>query len=66
MKLDVRTMDGKVRPTISGPLAVYVKQLVNTGLYGATPTEVVRNLVREGLQKAAAAKLLDIQRFNTK
>ena len=64
--MDIRSMDGKVRPTISGPLAIYVRQLVTTGLYGGTATEVVRNLVREGLQKAAAADLLELQKFNGK
>jgi hypothetical protein len=56
--------DGKVRPTISGPLAWYVRDLLNTGLYGDRATEVVRTLIREGIQKAATAKLIALRKFD--
>lgn len=64
--MDIRSLDGSLRPTIRGQMAKYVRQLVDTGLYGATPTEVIRNLIRDGLQKAAAANILDVQRSKTK
>ena len=56
-------MDGKVRPTISGPLAGYIRELVHTGLYGSTPSEVVRTFVREGLLQAASAGLLSCDQW---
>ena len=63
---DIRSMDGKIRPTIGGPLAVYIRDLLNTGLYGDRETEVVRSLIREGIQRAATAKLIPLRRFDDK
>lgn len=64
MAVDIRNMDGKIRPTISGPLAHYIRDLLNTGLYGDRETEVVRTLVREGIQKAATSKLIQLRKFD--
>ncbi len=63
---DIRSLDGKVRPTISGPLAYYIRELLRTGLYGGSPSEVVRTLVREGIIKAASGKLVELKEFPTR
>lgn len=60
----VHRYDGKVRPTIGGPLAVYIRDLLATGLYGNRETDVVRSLVREGIIRAMPniIKLRDFSR----
>lgn len=59
--MDIRSMDGKVRPTISGPLAGYIRDLLSTGLYGNSASEVVQTLVREGVQRAVVAGLIGMR-----
>lgn len=59
--MDIRSMDGKVRPTISGPLAGYIRDLLATGLYGNSTSEVVRMLVREGIQRAVIGGLIGMR-----
>ena len=63
---DIRSLDGKIRPTISGPLAYYIRDLLKTGLYGDRETEVIRSLIREGIQRAATAKLIALRCFDDK
>lgn len=60
---DIRALDGKIRPTISGPLAVYVRDLARTGLYGSRETEVVRALLRNAICGALETKLIPIRNF---
>ncbi len=56
-------IDGKIRPTIRGQLAIYIRDLLATGLYGDRETDVVRTLIREGIQSAAKSKLINLRRF---
>jgi len=60
----VHRHDGKVRPTISGPLAYYIRELHTTGLYGSTPSEVVRTLVREGIERAVVNRMIKLKMFS--
>ena len=63
--MDIRSMDGKVRPTISGPLAYYIRELLKTGIYGDRETDVVRTLVREGILRAATSKMIELRTFDS-
>lgn len=56
-------LDGKIHPTIRGPLRAYVLDLLGTGLYGNTEGDVVRNLVREGVRKAITDKMIACRTF---
>jgi Arc/MetJ-type ribon-helix-helix transcriptional regulator len=63
---DIRSMDGKVRPTISGPMAAYIRDLTKTGLYGNRTTDVARELIRESLCRAVENKILRPRDFSAK
>lgn len=58
VRADVRNLDGRIRPTINGPIAVYVKELTKLGLWGRSPTEVARELVADGIRRLIAEKTL--------
>lgn len=61
--VDISALDGKVRPTISGPLAVYIRELLRTGLYGDRETDVVRTLVGDGIRRAVTKGIIQAKRF---
>jgi Arc/MetJ-type ribon-helix-helix transcriptional regulator len=47
---------------INRQLGEYLAELVKTGLYGSTPTAVVRQLVLQGIQKAISDHHIDVRR----
>lgn len=47
---------------LDAQVAGYIEQLGRTGLYGSTATEVVMTLVLEGLRRAAADGLFEVNR----
>jgi hypothetical protein len=61
---DIRKWDGSIHPTIKGPMAYYVRQLLGTGLYGLNAAEVVRTLLREGIRQAAKDGFVQLKRFD--
>lgn len=63
---DISKWDGKIRPTIGGSLAVYIRMLAGTGLYGLNEAEVVRTLVRDGIQRAIKHGFIDVETFRRK
>jgi len=56
-------LDGKLRPTIRAPLRTYIQDLLATGLYGASESEVVDTLISEGVRAAIASRLIPTRRY---
>ena len=64
---DIRSLDGKIRPTISGPLAHYIRDLLKTGLYGDRETEVVPLTdPRRHSKSSNSGNLIPLRRFDDK
>lgn len=61
---DIRHLDGKVRPTIGGPMAVYIRDLLALGCYGERETSVVRALVQDGICRAIESGLIKPRDFS--
>lgn len=65
IKMTIRNLEGKLRPTIRGALTKYICDLGDTGLFGATPGEVARTLIQESICRHIEGGLIKARRFTT-
>lgn len=51
----------KVQPRISPQMLTYLEDLVRTGFYGKTPTQVAQRLIEEGIMTAIGKQLIKVR-----
>lgn len=52
----------KVQPRLSNVQHLYLDDLVETGLYGSTPTDVAKTLIETGIRRAVAERHIVVRR----
>jgi hypothetical protein len=56
----------KVQPRLAQLMHDYLDDLVATGLYGSTPTEVAKKLIEDGIRRAIADRHIEVRRETPK
>ena len=52
----------KVEPRLSPNTHAYLEELVETGAYGNTVTDVAKGLIEEGIRKAIADHIIEVRK----
>lgn len=52
----------KIQPRLQPEMHAYLQDLLDTGAYGKTLSDVARTLIEEGIRRAMAEKVIEIRR----
>lgn len=51
----------KIQPRLLPEMHAYLQDLLDTGAYGKTPSDVARTLIEEGVRRALAEKIIRVR-----